>query len=98
MNKEYLQKKLGPTLHDAMHDESVTEIMLNADGNLWMQKNGVIECVSSGWSSQQADTIVQAIAQHSGLYINAENPSLICSLPYDNSRISISIPPMTTGI
>ena len=98
MNKEYLWKKLGPIIQEALLDATVIEIMVNADGNFWILRQDGLVSVGVRLATQYVMAMVQAIAQYAGLFINENNPSLICSLPFYNARISMSIPPMIISI
>lgn len=98
MNEEYLRKKLDKVIHDAVFDPQVNEIMLNTDGLLWIEKQNELNCIPERITSHHAMVIAQSIANYAGLFINESNPSIICSLPFNNARVSISIPPMSPGV
>ncbi len=38
--RKKLERDMGPVIIDALHDPKTVEIMLNADGNLWIERLG----------------------------------------------------------
>jgi type IV secretion system protein VirB11 len=38
--KKKLERDMGPTFLEALHDPKTVEIMLNADGKLWLERQG----------------------------------------------------------
>ncbi|MBU3826560.1 MAG: P-type conjugative transfer ATPase TrbB [Candidatus Anaerobiospirillum merdipullorum] len=85
---------MGPAIEEAMADPAITEIMLNGDGRLYVEKltAGMQECGTIDKVS--AFTIVKTLASLSGVSLNAQHPILSGEIPYNGSRIEIQIPPV----
>lgn len=77
-----------------LNDDTITELMLNSDGSLWveafgrpMYRHGVI-------SPDDASILIRTIAHYHGEIIDRENPVLECELPTDGSRFEGIVPPL----
>jgi len=70
MNKEYLWKKLGPTVQRGLTDAEVYEVMLNPDGKLWFRhKTKGNDCVGA-MEKPLASAFVHALAQFENKFLN----------------------------
>lgn len=74
--------------------ETITEIMLNPDGKVWvnelgkgMYKTGIV------LNRDAADRIIRLIATSAGMEITPAKPSLAAKLPHWGARVQASIPP-----
>lgn len=65
----------GP-LDDLLHDNSITEILVNAPTNLWVERKGRLEVCSDGFLSEQSfRRIIEKICLESGALPSMEYPS-----------------------
>lgn len=83
---------IAPFLRDA----AVVEIMLNADGVVWIEKlrDGMLR-TEARMHSVHADRMLRLIASEIGVELNAANPSLAAKLPPPwGARLQASIPPI----
>ena len=93
---EALKRALGHDLLGYLQTPNIVEIMLNPDGELWvdvlggtMERVGAIDPV-------QSRTMISACASMLGVVVNPENPILECELPLDGSRFEALIPPLVS--
>ena len=91
-----LLRELGPDVLEALHDPSVVEIMLNADGRLWIERlERGVEKTSVVVASAQVESLLGTVASARGAVINAEEPNLECELPLYGSRFEGVVPPVS---
>jgi pilus assembly protein CpaF len=73
---------------------TVSEIMVNPDGSVWIEENGRIELVSEAQFDDGALlTSLEVIANRFGKKLDADSPILNLRLP-DGSRMAALIPPV----
>src|SRR5208283_2460480 len=91
-----LMRELGPAVLDALQDPSVIEIVVNADGRLWverlekgMERTGVL--VLPG----RVESLLGTVASFRGAVINAHDPILECELPGYGARFEGVLPPVS---
>ncbi len=94
--RDKLERELGDTIVKALADTSVVEIMLNADGALWIDKLGE-GMRNSGvvMSAMQAENLLRTIASALDIVVNADHPILEGVLPIDGSRFAGVLPPVS---
>lgn len=88
---------LPPLAFDALFDETTVELMLNPDGEIWVEKLGEGMSPVCFMSDQFAWEFVRKAAGILDRVISFESPILNGCLPLDDSRIAIVIPPVTTA-
>ena len=96
---QMLEQNMGKELMSFMHDETVTEVMLNPDGHVWIdtQDKG---CIDSHviLDAKQAKQIIYTIGALSGRVIPADFPELECEIPqtylFDSCRFQAELPPI----
>ncbi len=79
-----------------LRDPAVVEIMLNADGVVWIEKvgDGMLRTEAS-MRAVHADRMLRLIASEIGVELHAGNPSLSAKLPPPwGARLQASIPPI----
>ena len=100
---ESLEYSLGKEMMDYMHDDDVTELMVNPDGSLWIDtfSKGVID---TGIRIKPSDTrqIIYSVASLSNQIINeAEAPFLQAEIPdsylFDSCRFQGELPRIVTA-
>lgn len=95
---EKLKRELGKTILNALKNDDVIEIILNPDGKVWMDtlSKGMFE-TDEKIDPMQAYNIISTVASIRKKIVNAENPSLECTLPLDGSRFSGMIPEVVSN-
>ncbi len=95
MVKEVLDEALGlGPLEDLLADDSVTEIMVNAREQIYIEKNGRPELSKVTFSSeQQMMNVIERIVTPLGRRVDEKVPYVDARLP-DGSRVHVIIPPL----
>lgn len=76
-----------------MEDDTVSEIMINGPGDIYVERAGIIEKTAATFPGEEAlYSAVRNIAQYSGRVISDERPHLDARLP-DGSRVHALMPP-----
>ena len=83
---------LGP-LHEFGQDESVTEIMVNGGGEVWVERAGQLTDTGRRVERDEVDHLLRRLAAQSGRRIDLRNPSVDVRLA-DGSRLHGIIPPL----
>ena len=90
---EMLKSSLGGIV-DYLEKETVTEVMLNPDGSIWVNELGKgMYRTELTLTTSAADRIIRLIATAAGQEITRESPSLGAKLPHWGARVQASIPP-----
>ena len=95
--KRKLERDFGAELLAALSDPRTVELMLNADGRLWLERLGEPMVPIGTMRSAQANAILETIAGYHGRELTRATPILECELPLDNSRFAGQIPPIVTA-
>lgn len=81
-------------IQDLIDDPGITEIMVNGENDVFIEKAGKLSrCETVFDSRQKLDDIVQRIAAGSNRVINEANPIVDARLP-DGSRVNMILPPV----
>lgn len=89
-----LRTAVAPILQ-FLDDDAVVEIMLNADGRIWVEKVGVGMFVSSAtMTPDEALRMLRHVATEMNADFSERNPSLAGKLPLWGARVQASIPPV----
>ena len=81
-------------LQDFLEDEDVTEIMVNGESKIFVEKNGRIYDTTQKFSyREKLDEIIQEIAAKGNRIVNESSPILDVRL-MDGSRVNIVLPPV----
>ncbi len=83
---------LGP-LHEFGTDESVSEIMVNGDGHVWLERSGELVRTGRLLDADTVDHLIRRLAASVGRRIDFTNPSVDVRL-HDGSRLHAIIPPL----
>lgn len=83
---------LGP-LHEYGQDPAVSEIMVNGDGQIWLERAGRLECTERRLEADAVDHLIRRLAASVGRRIDFTNPSVDVRLS-DGSRLHAIIPPL----
>lgn len=96
-NYKFLIHDLGEDMLGYLNDKLITEIMLNDDGSLWIEKHGHKMLQVGNMRPEKATMIINTMATSLGKIINAQNPILGGEIPIDGSRFQAMIPPVVTS-
>lgn len=91
-----LENALGPRIGAALSDPMITEILINADGAMRVDRHGSgLEDVQSSLSVSERETAIRILATEAGLSVSADNPQLSTILPGSGARVQAMLPPLT---
>lgn len=93
---EQLMYQLGP-VYELLKDPTVIEIMLNPDGELWVERLGEPKEQFGFMDKHTAEGLMNTIASELDVEHTALNPILECELPLDGSRFAALLPPIVEG-
>jgi type IV secretion system protein VirB11 len=89
-----LERDMGALLLSTLHDPKTVEIMLNADGKLWVERLGKkMECFGL-LRVAQSEAIIKTVAGFHGKGVTTGNPILEGEFPIDGSRFAGQLPPI----
>jgi type IV secretion system protein TrbB len=94
---EKLRRELGPEICACLADPSVIEIMLNADGVLWVERFGRGMERLGLMPACQAEALIATTAAIHRTTVDRFNPILECELPFDGSRFEALLPPVVSA-
>jgi pilus assembly protein CpaF len=81
-------------IRSLLDDPTVADIMINGPGQIYAERNGIIELTDLRFDSQEAlESALRNVAQFVGRVVDAERPILEGRLP-DGSRIEAVFPPV----
>jgi P-type conjugative transfer ATPase TrbB len=92
-----LERDMGPLMLAALHDPRTVEILLNADGRLWLEHLGEpMKCIGA-LRPAQGEAIVRTVASCLGKAVTAAMPIVEGELPLDGSRFAGQLPPVVAA-
>ena len=83
---------LGP-LHELCADEAVTDVLVNGPGEVWVERDGVLEPSGVGITAEEIALVVERVLGPLGLRVDRAHPIADGRLA-DGSRISVVVPPL----
>ncbi len=97
--KRKLERDMGPALLEALHDPTTVEICLNANGTLWIERQGErLQRLGELYLRRaQGLAIVETVAGFHSKEVTRGNPLLEGEFPVDGSRFAGQLPPVVTG-
>jgi pilus assembly protein CpaF len=95
LERQILQEVVGlGAVEDLLSDDSISEIMINGPGDVFVERRGRIERVSTRFSSAQSLAgIIERLLQKTGRRVDESSPMVDARLP-DGSRINVIVPPL----
>jgi type IV secretion system protein VirB11 len=91
-----LRHALGPDVARFLDEDGVTDLMLNADGRLWLDRAGRgREDTGRMLAAADAEAALRLIAHDCGVPLTRAAPVLSATLPRTGERIAATIPPIT---
>ena len=93
-----LRSSMGSALNYLLEDPAVTEVSINSDGSVWVDRVGEGRR-HSGSTVSPDDTfrILSIVADAKGEHIGEDNPSFDAILPGHGFRFIGTLPPLTPG-
>ena len=94
-HRESLLRELGDSVAQALADDDITEVMRNADGELWIDSRtkGLVR-LDATMGDPQAESLLSTVAGLLNRVVNDQHPILEAELPLDGSRIEGLLPPV----
>lgn len=93
---ESLRRQLGGFCA-LLSEPDVVEVMLNADGRVWVDRLGQPMQPIGAMRAETAEFFIATVASTQRTTITRENPILECELPLDGSRFEALIPPVVSA-
>lgn len=94
---EKLRRELGDAVVGALHNPNVYEIMLNPDGQIWIEDNIRGMSLAGVMRASAAESVMCTIADYIGSTVDKDNPIIECELPLDGSRFEGLFPPIVSA-
>ncbi len=92
-----LRSAFGPVITDLLNDPDTSEIMLNPDGRLWVDRLGTgLGATGDRLTASQAERIIRLVAHHVGAEVHKGSPRVSAELPDDGERFEGLLPPVVT--
>ena len=93
-----LRTALGPRIAAWLDDAEVIEVMLNPDGQLWLDRLGVgLQQTGCSLSADDGERIVRLVAHHVGAEVHPGAPRVSAELPESGERFEGLLPPVVTA-
>lgn len=92
--EQMLKRLCGTAMLDALDDPKTSEVMLNPDGKLWVERFGSPMTQIGTITPSEAQSILETVAGYHALEITQANPVLECVWPLDGSRFEGLLPPI----
>lgn len=87
-----LDESFGPVIRAALADPQVTEIMVNPDGRLWIERQGAPMVCVGEMARPAVDTMLRLAATLDGGGTSREHPTVDATLP-GGQRLHGAVPP-----
>ena len=94
---ERLRRDLGPLVEGALNDPKTTDILLNADGQLWLKRLGEPTRIIGTMEAWRATSVMKTLAGLLGKTVGAKEPILDGELPFGNERFAGQLPPVVSS-
>lgn len=90
-----LRTAMGPAIADWLAEPSVVEIMLNPDGQLWLDRLGAgLSATGVAMAAADAERIIRLVAHHVGEETHGGRPRISAELPLTGERFEGLLPPL----
>ena len=83
---------LGP-LEPLLADDTVTEVMVNGEGSVWIERRGALRAAGIRLARREVDLLVERIVGPLGLRADRTSPIADARLA-DGSRVNVVVPPL----
>ena len=93
-----LRSALGAAIGALLVDVDVAEVMLNADGRVWVDRlAGGMADTGERLAPAQAERIIRLVAHHVGAEVHAGSPRVSAELPGTGERFEGLLPPVVVA-
>ena len=93
-----LRQAMGPVLAGALAEPAVVEVMVNADGRIWIERVGEGRSFSGErMAAADAERILRLVADHAGEVVTRDQPLLSATLPLTGERFQGVYMPVATS-
>lgn len=93
--RSVLDAALGPVLAAALADPAVAEILVNADGAIWIDRAGQgLRATGAHMAASDRETVIRLLAHAGGETAGPSRPLLSASLPGSAARVQAVLPPL----
>ena len=93
-----LRTAFGPAIASFLADPGIVEVMLNPDGQLWIDRlSGGLEDTGERLSAADGERIVRLVAHYVGAEVHADAPRLSAELPETGERFEGLLPPVVAA-
>jgi type IV secretion system protein TrbB len=92
-----LREAFGASLCEALEDPEVIEIMLNPDGNLYIETQGAGMAAAGRLDRHRAEVVIGIVAHGLGQDVNEARPIVSGELPLGGHRFEGLLPPVVKG-
>jgi pilus assembly protein CpaF len=95
LERQVLQEVVGlGAIEDLLADDSISEIMVNGPNDVFVERHGRLDKVTTRFSSSQALAgVIERLLQRTGRRVDESSPMVDARLP-DGSRVNVIIPPL----
>lgn len=95
---DMLESSLGPDIWKSLDDPLVTEVRVNSDGSIWLDKIGSGDVrLDTTMTPDKAYSVLMIVADAKGEQIGDENPSFDAVIPGYGYRFAGTLPPLTAA-
>jgi type IV secretion system protein VirB11 len=92
-----LRSALGSAIAAWLDDNGISEVMLNADGRLWVDRlDSGMAVTGERLTPTQAERIIRLVAHHVGAEVHRASPRVSAELPESGERFEGLLPPVVT--
>lgn len=96
--RETMRRDFGPVVMGALENPKVVEILLNSNGQIWIEEFGKgMYPTDAVMRPSHAEKLISSMASMMGTVITAERPILEGELPLDGSRFAGIISPIVSS-
>lgn len=93
-----LARALGPALAEALADDMVVEVLINADGRVRVDRLGAgLEATNVWLSAGERETAVRLLAAEARIIVTEDQPHLSATLPGSGARVQAMMPPLVSA-
>jgi type IV secretion system protein TrbB len=93
-----LRQAMGPVIAAALADRLVVEVMVNADGKIWIDRIGEGRSFTGErLAASDADRILRLLADHVGEVVTRDRPRISATLPETGERFQGAFMPIVSS-
>jgi len=93
-----LRTALGPAIAGFLEDPSISEVMLNPDGRIWIDRlAGGLEDSGCLMSAADGERIIRLVAHHVSAEVHPGSPRVSAELPATGERFEGLLPPVVAA-